>query len=124
MRRRQPEAEIQKALIAHLRARGVPNLFYMHVPNGGVRSKAEAAIFAGLGVVAGVPDLIVIRGGQIYALELKADRGRVSEVQRQTHERMQAAGATVAVACGLDAAIRQLEAWSLLRGRVTSKAAA
>ena len=70
----------------------------------------------GLGVRAGIPDIIAIRGGRAYALELKVPGGWVSPVQRETHAALSAAGATVAVACGLDEALGQLEAWNLLRG--------
>jgi hypothetical protein len=116
---RQPEAEIQRAVWAYIGCR--------LVPGGGdcgaqwpCRAKIEAAIFVGLGVVPGVPDLIIIRGGAVFGLELKADKGRLSEAQRLVHARMQTAGAIVAVAYGLDAAVRQLEMWGLLRGRIAN----
>jgi hypothetical protein len=111
------EQTIHRALWQHIEARLVPGAFAFHVPNGGARSRIEASIFAGLGVVPGVPDLIVIRNGQTYGLELKADRGRLSSAQAACHARLEAAGATVAVARGLDEAVRQMEAWGLLRGR-------
>jgi hypothetical protein len=67
--------------------------------------------------VGGVPDLILIRDGKTYGLELKADGARLTPVQRMAHVLMRAAGAEVAVAVGLDGALRQLESWGLLRGR-------
>jgi hypothetical protein len=48
--------------------------------------------------------------------ELKAPGGRLTAVQRDAHVALAAAGATVAVAGSLDAALAQLEAWALLRG--------
>jgi hypothetical protein len=51
-------------------------------------------------------------------LELKAAGGRLSPPQREAHAAMRAAGATVAVAVGLDNALRQLERWKLLRGEM------
>jgi hypothetical protein len=118
MRRQRPEAEIQRALIGHLAVRAVDHLYAFAVEAGGYRRPVEAAVLKGLGVVAGVPDLIVIHEGHTYALELKADGGRLSEVQKAAHVALRRAGATVAVAYGLDAAIKQLEDWHLLRGRV------
>jgi hypothetical protein len=109
------EQEIHAALWQHLQWRAAPGAFAFHVPNGGARSKAEASILAGLGVVAGVPDLIVCKDGRFYALELKADGGKLSPAQRGTHERMRAAGATIATSYGLDEALRQLEDWGILR---------
>jgi hypothetical protein len=69
------EQEIQRGVIDHLAWRGVPDLFYFHVPLGGYRRPVEAKIFKSLGVVAGIPDLVIICRGHVYALELKAERG-------------------------------------------------
>ncbi|MFZ0073085.1 MAG: hypothetical protein WAK85_17570, partial [Xanthobacteraceae bacterium] len=55
------------------------------------------------GVRAGTPDLILIKDGRTYGLELKADNGRVSPAQAQAHAEMKAAA--------------QLERWHLLRGQ-------
>jgi hypothetical protein len=84
-RRQRPEQQIQCAVFLHLRQRGVPGVFAFHPANGGYRTATEAAIFKALGVVAGVSDVIVIRDGRTYALELKAEGGRLSDSQRATH---------------------------------------
>jgi hypothetical protein len=115
--RQQPEQDLQRAILQHLEMRAVRGCFWFHVGNGGWRSPIEARIFKGLGVKAGVPDLIIIHGGRCYGLELKADRGRVTPAQRVAHALMEEAGATVGIAAGIDAAVEQLEAWGLLRGR-------
>jgi hypothetical protein len=64
----------------------------------------------------GVPDVIAIKAGRTYALELKAPGGQITATQRAAHAALRAAGAAVAVADGLDAAIERLERWELLRG--------
>jgi VRR-NUC domain len=115
-RRQQPEAQIQRALFQHFRARGAPGVFAFHPANGGFRRPVEAAILKGLGVRAGVPDLIACRGGRFYALELKTDTGKLSDAQEQVLAALREAGAEVAVTYGLDAALAQLECWQLLRG--------
>jgi hypothetical protein len=66
-----------------------------------------------------VPDIIAIRAGHTYGLELKADGGRPSPKQIEAMAAMEAAGATVALAVGLDAALSQLETWGLLKGRAS-----
>jgi len=109
------ESQIQIAVMEHLRLRALPGVVAWHVPNGGSRSKAEAGRFKAEGVVPGIPDINILWAGHFYGLELKAEKGRVSPAQQDMHEQMTAAGATVAVAYGLDAAIRQLEAWGVLR---------
>jgi hypothetical protein len=109
------ERLIQRAVFTHLRTRPAPGVVAWHTPNGGYRHKSEAAIFNGLGVLAGIPDVIAIRAGNVYALELKAERGKLSPAQMSTIDALSAAGVTCAVAYGVDAAIEQLEAWGLLR---------
>jgi hypothetical protein len=116
MRRSRPEQQIQRAVFEHLALRGAPAMFAFHPANGGWRSRVEAAILKGMGVRAGVPDIIAIKGGRCYALELKAIGGRLTPVQRDAHAALVAAGATVAVAHGLDEVLARLEAWGLLRG--------
>jgi len=107
---------LQRAVFEHLRIRAGPGVFAFHVPNGGARSPIEGAILKGMGVVPGVPDIIAIKDGTVFGLELKAAGGRLSPAQRACHEAMQAAGAVVAVVTGLDEALACLEGWRLLRG--------
>jgi hypothetical protein len=116
---RRPEQAIQRAVLQHLEIRARPATFWFHVGNGGWRSPIEARIMKGLGVKAGVPDLIIIHGGRCYGLELKADSGRATPAQHNAHALMEAAGAQVAVATGLDAALAQLVEWGVLRGSIS-----
>ena len=117
VRRQQPEAAIQRAVFEHLRIRPAAGVFSFHCPNGGARRPIEAAILKGLGVVAGVPDVIAIKDGRTFALELKTPGGRLSDNQRATHRAMLEAGVQVAVADNLDDALALLEGWELLRRR-------
>jgi hypothetical protein len=110
------EQQIQRAIIDHLRWRGVPDCFYFHCPNGGWRSAVEAAIFKGMGVVPGIPDVFIVCRGRCFALELKNDAGRPTDVQRLTHGRLREAGAQVATVYGIDEAIAKLAEWKLIRG--------
>jgi hypothetical protein len=119
-RRANPEQAIQKAVFQHIRARGVPGLVAFHVPNGGQRNPVEASIFKGLGVRAGVADIIAIHQGKIYALELKAEGGKATEAQIQFLGDVERAGAYTAIPRGLDAALATLESWGLLRPALRS----
>jgi len=110
------EQQLQRSVLAHLGRRGIPGLWYCHIPNGGYRNAIEAAIFKSLGVVAGAPDLLLISSGKTYGLELKAAKGgRLSPAQIRTQEQMRQAGAIVATATGIDEALHQLELWGLLK---------
>ena len=77
------EQALQHAVCQHLRQRGARGLLWFHVPNGGRRTPVEAAIFSGLGVRPGVSDLILLRDGRAFALELKTERGRPTAAQMQ-----------------------------------------
>src|SRR5215467_5570077 len=115
MTRRQPEAALQRAVLARLKAHGAKGIVVWHTPNGGYRRPVEAKILRSLGVRSGVPDLCILYQGRFYGLELKAARGRATEAQTETLQELEAAGASVAVVRGIDAAIAQLAQWGLLR---------
>jgi hypothetical protein len=109
------EKQIQASALQHLAWRGVPQLFWFAVPNGEWRSRVTGAILKGQGVIAGVPDLILVHAGRTYGLELKSDNGRSTDVQRSCHARMREAGAIVSTCRGVDEAISTLEQWKLLK---------
>ena len=73
---RRAEDQIQRAVFQHIRARGVAGLVAIHVPNGGYRRLTEAKILAGLGMTAGVPDLLLWHDNKAFAIELKSEDGR------------------------------------------------
>jgi hypothetical protein len=112
-----PEQLIQRAVFDHLRARAARGVFAFHVPNGGYRKPIEAAIMQGLGVKAGVPDVVAIHEGRCYGLELKAQGGRATPKQLEAIAAMEAAGAHCCITEGLDRALAVLEQWGILRGR-------
>lgn len=109
------ETQIHKAVVSHLIQRGGPDVFWFHPANGGKRSWSEGKSFKAMGVVPGVPDLIILKGGEMFALELKSSTGRTSPAQRLCHAAMEAAGAKTAIAKGLDEALITLEVWGVLK---------
>lgn len=116
-RRANPEQQIQRSVVQHLRARGAPGLIFIHVPNGGYRRPVEAAILKGMGMRAGVSDLLLFRNGKFYALELKALGGRPTEAQIEFLSDINKAGGFSCLCEGLDRALRVLETWGLLKGK-------
>jgi len=120
-RRRNPETALQCTVVEHLHVRGIPGLIYWHTPNGGYRSKSEAAIFKAMGVKAGVSDLLLFHAGRLYCLELKVQGGRLSEEQRAFITDMDHAGAHTALVTGVDAALATLEGWGLLKADLNMK---
>ena len=70
-----------------------------HIPNGGTRSMREGAAFKAIGVIAGIPDLMLCvpthpNNTRCHALfiEMKAQGGKLSEAQGKAHERLRNAG--------------------------------
>ncbi|MBN9004889.1 MAG: VRR-NUC domain-containing protein [Rhizobiales bacterium] len=100
----------------HIWPRLVDGAVAFAIGNGGKRHPKVAKAMKEEGVTAGVPDIFVIHRRQAYFLEMKKPKGcRVSKEQRIMMARLVGAGAICAVAAGLDAAIRQLEQWGLLK---------
>ena len=109
------EEDEQRAVVQWLQWH---QILAIHVPNGGQRSRIEAAIMNGLGVRPGVPDLLVFdrppgnRDALGAAIELKRRKGgKVSDSQWLWLAQLEARGWLTAVCEGAEAAIAQLEAW-------------
>jgi hypothetical protein len=118
VKRRNTETAIQRAVLDILRLCGVPDLFFCAIPNGGKRNLIEAVNLKRSGVVAGVPDLLLVADGRVSFLELKQPRGRLSPVQAAAHAQLRRAGARVETSYGLDHAVEVLKRWGLVRGVV------
>jgi len=93
-----------------------------HIPNGGKRSKPEAARFKAMGVKRGVSDIFlpVARGGYhgLY-IELKAKDGKVEKEQKEWIDAVRKQGYCGAVCFGGELAANLLETY--LKGEVAKK---
>ncbi len=107
-----PEEEVEQTCLFRWAAYSLgahPELKLLHaIPNGGKRSKSEAARMKAAGVKAGVPDMFlpVARGGShgLY-IELKRIKGgRVSAEQLAWMEELTREGYTCAVCHGWEKA--------------------
>jgi VRR-NUC domain len=111
------EAQIQDAVVAHLRLRAKPDVLWLHCPNGGARDARTGAMLKRMGVLAGASDLLLWHQGNSFALELKAPGGRPSEPQLDFMARFADAGGHTCIAEGLDRAVACLEGWGLVLGK-------
>jgi hypothetical protein len=88
-------------LLAIYEARGL--LAYCHVPNGGYRTPAQAGAFKAMGVRSGVPDLLVwTPHSRSFGIELKAGRGKLSDVQVLWKSTLESLGHRVYVCWSVD----------------------
>jgi VRR-NUC domain len=114
-RRRQPEAQLQRSLVEHLRWCAKGDVWFAHLANGGARTAVEGAILKSIGVQSGAPDLLIVRAGQALFLELKAPGRKLSPAQVECHEALRRAGAQIEVADNIDAALTFLGRLGVLR---------
>lgn len=105
------ESQIQKAVIDHWKAFGLPDTLVAAVPNAGALGQ--------YGLTRGVFDLIVLGGEYLRDrtgfLELKTGNGKLSEHQEAFRLRCIRLGIPAAVAYGRDEPIRVLEEWKIVR---------
>jgi hypothetical protein len=117
MRAGRPEERIHRSIVAYLRT-VLPNTWLIHhSPNGGWRSKTEAGVFKALGVIPGWPDISIFgeeaKGCQAWFLEVKSPDGRLTDVQRECHNRLRDLGFPVAVVHSIDEARTSLIQWGI-----------
>lgn len=116
-RKDDPEARLQKVIIQHLELAAAPGVLWLHIPNQGKRSVAMGAELKRMGLRPGASDLLFVKDGQVYFLEVKAKDGRLSDEQKQFAVDACDAGATVGWCYSIDDALRTLRSWGILRSR-------
>jgi hypothetical protein len=109
------EAQIQKAVLEHWRAFGLPGTLVAAVPNAGAFGQA--------GLTKGLFDLIVIGGPHLRDrtgwLELKREGGKVRPEQDAFKLLCASAGIPYAIAFGRDEPITVLETWKVVKPRAS-----
>ena len=102
------EAAIHKAVVAHWRALGVPGSLVATIPNMGAMGQH--------GLTKGLPDLMVMAPGlPVGFIELKAEKGRLSEAQLDFKMSCEGIGVPYALTFGRDEPIAILEKWQVVR---------
>ncbi len=115
---RRPEEAAHRAIASALAVSLPKPWMYWHTPNGGGRSKAEGGILKALGTRAGIPDLFVAGPGKVIALEVKAEKGKLSPVQKSTIGALAEAGIPTIVVRSIEEAEEALKALGVpLKGR-------
>lgn len=113
VKRAQPEAAIQKAIVDYI-ATVAPHVVCYAVPNAARRTRNGRAGNAVPGLTKGIPDLALVVSGRAFFLEVKAPKGRTSQEQDATIARLRRAGASVAVVRSIDDVDHALAAWGVV----------
>lgn len=110
-----PESAIQQQIRSYLKLRGIESV---SVPNGSVLAgdaKARARQMAALkrdGLRVGFPDLLVLAPeGRLAFIEVKTDKGRLSDSQKECHEWLLCLGHKVAVCRCIEDVDEALRLW-------------
>ena len=87
------------------------NHFIFAVPNGGSRNIIEATKLKKTGLVAGVPDLIILsENKEVLFIEMKKQKeGRLSKVQKQIIPKIESLGFTVLICYGFKDAAEKVK---------------
>lgn len=121
------EDQLQAAVVQHILLRRMPDLVFWHTPNaskmGGSRTAHGGIPFAALrlkklGLLPGVSDLVFLRLGNFYALELKVPPNKPTDAQWDFINAVNAAGGYGCWTDDLDRALAILETWQLIRSAV------
>ena len=109
------EQSTQIAVVDFLRIALPRDVIFFAVPNGGYRTRAEAALTKAMGGLAGVPDLAFILppNGTAAFIEMKSATGTLSPNQRAFRDRANVAGACWAECRSLADVIATLKLWGV-----------
>jgi hypothetical protein len=107
------EDALHKAILKYLRTVLPHGWLVMHVPNGGSRNPIEGAKMKALGVMAGWPDISIYGPGMCCFMEVKTQRGRLSNSQHAVIDRLADMGHPVAVVRSIDDARTMVKEWGL-----------
>lgn len=112
------EWRLQQACATYLGAVLPRDAYWTSVDAGqGKMNLVSAQLRRSRGVKAGVPDLLICYRGMLYCIELKASKGKVSDIQHVTHAQIREAGGQVSVCHSIEEVETALRAWDIpLRG--------
>lgn len=78
------EDDLQKACVTWFRLQyPEPKYLIHHSPNGGKRNAREAGRLKAQGVRAGFPDLIILSEYDFICIEMKSEKGTLSDNQKE-----------------------------------------
>lgn len=122
--RQRPEARLQKALVQILRLQCNPGVLWFSIPNERRTSPRIGAELKAMGLRPGAADLCFVIEGRARFLELKAEKGRLTDEQKGFCADAYSAGGEYLVAFRLEEAIQILSDWGVFSPAKSAKVAA
>ncbi len=110
--RARPEQALQQQVAQYLTYALGGSAWFTCFPSGG-GGLMRGKILRGMGLKAGVPDILILDGGRTLWIELKAKRGYLSPVQIETIKAIHHAGGIVDICRSLDEVIAFLELYGV-----------
>jgi hypothetical protein len=115
-KRGNPEHKLQVALMDYLAIAALPDIHYFAIPNQSNRHIANAAKMKAEGVRAGSPDIcVMLPGGKVAWLEMKAPNGQLSAAQKWFRDLAARLGHHWGMAKSVDEALVLLTKWGALK---------
>ncbi len=114
----QSEAVIQKAIVTYLRGVLPRDCIVHHIRNqgskGGLKGKIEGGKLKEMGLLAGMPDLIVLLpSARVVWFEVKNDTGTATRTQQHMWQRLRILGHDCAMVRSVDEVRNALKAWGV-----------
>lgn len=119
-----PEAQLQKAIVEHLRLIGTPGMIYFSLPNEGKRSPQAGLELKRMGLRPGAADLCIVVNGRAHFMEFKSKAGSQSPEQVAFAADCVVAGCPYELANNIDDALHVLSKWGALKYSFPSRRAA
>jgi len=114
------ESDIQIMIVEYLRL--LPNIVFFSVPNEAFAPKkgkltgpqlARMARFKRMGLRAGVSDLVICKDGKVFFMEVKTQKGKMAENQKEFRQSAIFAKCDYAIVRSFDDAVNQLKTWGI-----------
>ena len=81
------ESQIQKSIVTAIRCL-YPKSILLAIPNEARRNVRTGAIMKAMGMLSGASDLIFIHKGNVYFFEVKTDKGKQTDTQKEFEKRV------------------------------------
>ena len=100
------EDKIQLAIVQLVRYT-YPKSILFSIPNGGYRNLIEAKRMKGTGTLAGVSDLIFLHNGKTIFIEVKTDKGKQTDYQKDFQLKVEKQGHLYVVVRSVDDCLKR-----------------